>query len=79
MKRLLFVTTIALVSSLVTIAACKQGEGERCQVDDDCTAPLGCNKATNTCQSKTGGDLDASVIDAVVTQDAAVDATPDAP
>lgn len=79
MKRLLLVSAIALVSSLFTVAACKQGEGERCQVNDDCTSPLVCNTATNTCQSESGGGIDATVIDAVVTQDAAVDATPDAP
>jgi hypothetical protein len=77
-KRLLLVSTLALVSSLVTIAACKQGEDERCQVNDDCTSPLVCNKATNTCQSSTGGGIDADVIDAVPA-DAAVDAVPDAP
>lgn len=44
--------------------ACKSGEGERCQIDDDCATPLVCNKAKNTCQATTGGDLDASVPDA---------------
>ena len=63
MKRLLFASTIALVGSLVTIAACKQGQDERCQVDSDCENGLVCNKAKNTCQSTTGGDLDAGVID----------------
>lgn len=81
MKRLLFATTIALVGSLTALAACKQGQGDRCQVNDDCDNGLVCNKAKNTCQSSSGGDLDASVIDAVPMDatDAAVDAAPDAP
>ena len=31
------------------VVGCKQGEGERCQVDDDCDSGLVCNKAKNTC------------------------------
>lgn len=78
MKRLLFVSTLALVSSLVTIAACKQGQGDRCQTNDDCESGLVCNQAKGTCQSTSGGDLDADIVDAVpVTPDAMVDA-PDA-
>jgi hypothetical protein len=72
-KRLFFVGILALVSSLVTLAACKQGQGERCQIDDDCDSMLVCNKAKNTCQSTDGDELDASVIDA-----APADAPPDA-
>jgi hypothetical protein len=45
-------------------AACKQGKGDRCQIDDDCTTGLVCNKATNTCQETTGGGIDATVPDA---------------
>ena len=65
MKRLLFASTIALIGSIVTFTACKQGQNDRCQVDDDCESGLVCNKAKNTCQSTSGGDLDADVIDAV--------------
>ena len=61
MKRLVLV---CLVTAGAAFAACKSGEGERCQIDDDCSPPLVCNKAKNTCQSTTGGDLDASVPDA---------------
>ncbi len=74
MKRVLFVCILALGASIVTLAACKQGQGERCQVDEDCASGLVCNKAKNTCQSTTGGDLDADVIDA-----APADADVDAP
>ena len=77
MKRLVRACSLALVSTLVTFAACKQQQGDRCQVDDDCESGLVCNKAKNTCQSTTGGDLDAAVIDAAPA-DAAVDAMVDA-
>lgn len=56
MKRMLWI-------GLFVLAGCKQGEGERCQVDDDCARPLVCNKAKNTCQSSSGGDLDAPLPD----------------
>lgn len=80
MKRLLFACTIALVATLTTIAACKQGEGERCQVNDDCDPPLVCNQAKSTCESTSGGGFDAEVPDAIdgpPTPDAAVDMMPD--
>jgi hypothetical protein len=76
MKRVLIASTLALVASIGLFAACKQGQGERCQVDDDCESSLVCNKAKNTCQSSGGFDLDADVIDAAPA-DAEVDA-PDA-
>ena len=77
MKRLLFAASIAAVASLSAVTACKQGQGDRCQVDDDCESGLVCYKAKNTCESSSGGDLDASVIDAVPA-DAAVDSNADA-
>ena len=43
MKKLLFICT------LVTLAACKQGEGERCQVTSDCEEPLVCNIGAQQC------------------------------
>jgi hypothetical protein len=65
-KRVLIVCSLGLVGSLSLLAACKQGKGDRCQVDEDCESGLVCNKANNTCQSTTGGAQDASVIDAAV-------------
>jgi hypothetical protein len=59
-KRFLF-TCAVLVT--VVIIACKQNKGDRCQIDDDCTFPLLCNKATNTCADKVGGGIDATVPD----------------
>jgi hypothetical protein len=76
-KRILFPCLLAACASIVTFAACKQGQGERCQVDEDCESDLVCNKAKNTCQTTEGGNADASIIDAVPA-DAPVD-TPDAP
>jgi hypothetical protein len=52
-KRLLF---IALFISGAVVAACKSGEGERCQVNDDCEPPLTCNKTRNTCEVSSGTD-----------------------
>jgi hypothetical protein len=60
----LIICSLGLVGSLVTLAACKQGQGDRCQVNDDCDTGLVCNKAKNTCQSDDGGDADAGIIDA---------------
>ena len=46
---------------------CKQGLGDRCQTKDDCTPPLVCNMATQTCADMAGGDIDASLpIDAAI-------------
>ena len=60
---------------------CNQGEGERCQSQDDCESPLVCNLATGTCTSKnTSGQIDATVPDGPLPDAAvdAVDAQPDA-
>ena len=64
----------ALVAAL-GIASCKQGKGERCQIQDDCNRPLICNQATNTCVETAGGQIDATV----PKMDAGVDAPHDAP
>ena len=57
MKRLVIAL---LVAATVIVVACKQGKGDRCQIDDDCSPPLLCNKATNTCQDMVGGGIDAN-------------------
>ena len=62
----------ALFSTLVIAGAgCKQGAGERCQVLDDCTPPLICNMATQTCDDMAAGGID------VLVPDAPTDAPPD--
>lgn len=63
MKALLFSSLIALAAAAGFIA-CKQGKGDRCQVDDDCTPPLVCNMGSKVCSGTTGGNLDATVPDA---------------
>jgi hypothetical protein len=85
-KRLLFACSLALVSTLTVVAACKQSQGDRCQVNEDCESGLLCNQAKNTCQAMSAGDLDASAIDAVPADamvdggvDSNVDAMIDAP
>lgn len=58
------------------LSSCKQGRGDRCQIDDDCGSGLICNKATSTCQDTSGGgDIDATVPDVLTNPpDASVDA-----
>jgi hypothetical protein len=51
MRRLGIVIVIAFAAVVGAMAACKQGEGERCQVEEDCEDGLICNAATNTCES----------------------------
>jgi hypothetical protein len=65
------------------VVGCKQGEGDRCQVDDDCASGLVCNRATQSCAKTNGGGIDANIlgnppIDAPEI-DATVDAMIDAP
>lgn len=71
---------LAIVLALVATGACKQGLGERCQVNADCANGLVCNQAKNsTCQSQSGvGGIDATVPDGPVRRDAAPDAMRDA-
>ncbi|HUJ57831.1 MAG TPA: hypothetical protein VLX92_05050 [Kofleriaceae bacterium] len=56
MKRLLLFAVI--------VAGCKQGKGDRCQITDDCQAPLICSAATGTCTDNTSTGIDATVPDA---------------
>ena len=75
MKPLLYSTLIALLAT-AGFVACRQGKGDRCQTDDDCTGLLVCNKGSQVCSSTTGGGIDALPIDAG--PDAPPDAPPDA-
>jgi hypothetical protein len=36
------------VGVLLLVSACKQGEGDRCEVDNDCEAPLRCENVTES-------------------------------
>jgi hypothetical protein len=76
----LFVTTVLVIAG--GVASCKQGEGDRCQVNSDCDTNLICNQATQTCATTSGGGIDATVIDAPIdtNEDAPmIDAMIDAP
>lgn len=83
-KLLLPITLFAVLTAGMTfLIGCKQSEGERCQVNDDCESGLSCNQGTEppSCQSAGGNEqIDATVPDAE--PDApptdAVDAMPDA-
>ena len=66
MKRIAPVIIACAILALTIVAACKQGKGDRCQIDDDCANGLVCNKATNTCQDTTGTGIDATVPDAPI-------------
>jgi hypothetical protein len=73
MKRLVIAFALSALVAVGLVASCKQSEGERCQVDDDCEDPLVCAQATQTC-----ADNNTSAgIDAMAPMDAP-DAMPDA-
>jgi hypothetical protein len=60
----------------VALAGCKQGLGDRCQINDDCASPYVCNQAKMECQNTTTGGIDATVPDArFTTIDAGADAS----
>jgi hypothetical protein len=71
---------LAGIAGLAT--ACKSGEGERCQLDTDCSSGLVCNQATAECASETTSlPIDATTPDfedAPQDPDAPVDAPDDA-
>jgi hypothetical protein len=76
----LVLASAATIGTVVAVGACKQQEGERCQIDGDCESPLVCN-GEGFCSSSAMLGVDAlpppDAPDAAV--DAAVDAPPDAP
>jgi hypothetical protein len=70
--------TFALFAGVVV--GCKQGEGERCQITDDCESGLTCNQATGLCVSN---NMDNDPLDVLPPVDGppvdVIDAPPDAP
>jgi hypothetical protein len=44
----------------LSLSSCKQGEGEVCQIDDDCETGLECNAGTMRCQSPGANRADAA-------------------
>jgi hypothetical protein len=75
----------AVLSTSAFLHACKQGEGDRCEVDNDCTAGLTCENPAGTsghCTSRPGSSIpsvdagpEAGRLDAA--QDAPRDVAPD--
>jgi len=59
------------------VASCKQGEGQRCQVQSDCEDGLQCNVGEGVCRTVITGDVDALPPPDAPPADAAIDA-PDA-
>lgn len=65
------------ISLFVVVAlalGCKQSEGDRCQIDDDCESGLVCSESEHVCRGQTSGTIDAGVDAAPV--DAQSDAEP---
>ena len=57
-----------LLLALLGAAACKQGVGDRCQINTDCQDGLICNQTKRVCQGPSDGGI-------VADADAAPDAT----
>ena len=71
---------LAIALAAAAWSACKQEEGERCQIDDDCSDGLLCNRATQQCARTSGGGIDATVpIDGPQGADSLIDSDIDAP
>ncbi len=65
-----------LAAALLSLTACKQGEGEYCQVNADCKDGLVCAQITDTCEkSASAPDVDAGP-DAEIPDAAPPDAAP---
>jgi hypothetical protein len=69
-KRLVLMIAVLAGAAYV---GCKQADGDRCQVNDDCASGV-CNKAKGTCAL----DQDTMLIDAAIVTDAPTDAPTDA-
>ncbi len=75
---------LALLAALGGLG-CGQGEGDRCEIDDDCSGELVCvltqGRAEGTCRSQAGSrPVDAATPDRLPTDlapDRALDASPD--
>ena len=79
----MIVPFLALGLAAIAWTACKQEEGERCQINADCADGLVCNLATLQCARSGGGGIDATIPidapDAATVIDAPIDALIDAP
>lgn len=78
MKRVALITAALALAAAGFIAACRQSEGDRCQVNADCSDGLICNQATQTCAKTSGGGIDADVPEPPMPDAALPDAPTDA-
>jgi hypothetical protein len=74
MKRLLLMLGVL---SIVGYVACKQGDGDRCQVDDDCSSGV-CNVSKGTCAGSTTEATEQDASFPIDAPDAPIDAPSDA-
>ena len=67
--------------ALLVLSACKQGNGQRCQVDSDCDSKMCSSAEPRVCIGGTDNtaDIDATPDSPPLPIDAAVDAAIDAP
>ena len=80
MKRIAAISAAVVLAVAGLVAACRQDEGDRCQVNADCASDLVCNQATQTCAKKgEEGGIDATVPDPPMPDAALPDAPTDAP
>lgn len=77
MKRVVLMLAV-LVAAATAYVGCKQGEGERCQVNEDCESGA-CNQAEGLCSTTGGQTMDDAEVPDGPPPDAAPDAMPDAP
>ena len=82
MNRKWLVTALFAVVVVPWIAGCKQGIGERCQQDSDCSSGICSKSDPRVCQGN-GSGMDMTQIDAELPADARADAPapppPDSP
>lgn len=67
-----------LFVSALAFAGCKQGIGERCQIDSDCATGLVCSAATERCVDPKMSTVFDAPLPVDAPDDAAVDAATDA-
>ncbi len=71
---------VLVAAALCGAAGCKQGLGDRCQIDDDCESGLVCSTGTNRVCTNSGTVI---IVDAPPPSDARIDGGgslfPDAP
>ncbi|HEV7555155.1 MAG TPA: hypothetical protein VGO00_06875 [Kofleriaceae bacterium] len=75
MRLFVFVSALAV---MFAAGGCKQGLGQRCQIDSDCKSGFVCVSATNTCEDPNIGKPVDGALPVDAPDDAAVDAPTDA-